>query len=206
MTADKFSILLDSLGACLEAKKWATGKDLKTVWETCERGDWLLWLCGRMVGAEGWPTRQEVVLAACDCSETALRYVEPGETRPAECIRVVRAWAEGKATIKQVREARSATAANAADAANAAAEAAYAAVYTAAAAYIAAKAATAAAYAAAYAADAADAAAYVAYYAAATDIAAHYAAAEAADAARKKALKHCADLVRARITNGAMHG
>ena len=172
MTADKFSILLDSLRACPEAKKWARGKDdLKTVWETCERGDWLLWLCGQMVGAEGWPTRQEVVLAACDCAETALRYVEPGETRPAECIRVVRAWAEGKATIKQVREAR-----------RAAAYTAYAA--------------------AAYTAYAADAAAYAYAAEAAYAAAAYYAAA----AARKKALKHCADLVRARITIGAMRG
>ena len=173
MTADKFSSLLDSLRACPEAKKWATGKDLKTVWETCERGDWLLWLCGHMVGAEGWPTRQEVVLAACDCAETALRYVEPGETRPAECIRVVRAWAEGKATIKQVREvSRAADAAADAAAYAAAAAAAYAAAYAAEAAY------------------AADAAADAAYAAAA--------------AARKKALKHCADLVRARITMGAL--
>ena len=183
MTADKFSSLLDSLRACPEAKIWATGKDLKTVWETCERGDWLLWLCGHMVGAEGWPTHQEVVLAACDCAETALRYVEPGETRPAECIRVVRAWAEGKATIKQVREVRGATAVAAAAAADTAAEAAYAAAYTAYAV------ATTAAYAAAYTA--------AAYTAAA---AAHTAAAYTA------ALKHCADLVRARITNGAMRG
>jgi hypothetical protein len=35
--------LLDK-GACSEARVWQEGKSLDTVWESCERGDWLKWL------------------------------------------------------------------------------------------------------------------------------------------------------------------
>ena len=125
MQAKEFSNLLSSLSACHEASEWAGGKDLKTVWETCERGDWLLWLCVRMIGKEGWPSRQDVVLAACDCAEPALRYVRVGEDRPRKAIETARAWARGEATIEEVRETRRA----ASDAAARAASDAFAAAY-----------------------------------------------------------------------------
>jgi len=118
-------------------------------------------------GSSGWPTRQKVVLAACACAETALKFVKAGEVRPAKAIEVARAWARGEATLAQVRDA--------ADAAFAAYG--YAAAYSAAHSY----AAAAADHAAAAAADAADDAAY--------------AAAAAADA-RAKALAEMADIVR----------
>ena len=132
MTAIKFRKLLIELGACHDALAWSKGKSLETVWSTCERGDWMLWLAAKMIDkAPGWPTRQEVVLAACDCAEQASAYVLRGEDRPRKCIEVVRAWAEGKATIEQVIEARrDAFAANFAFA-DAAAATADAAVYTA---------------------------------------------------------------------------
>ena len=156
MTALKFMQLLRKLGACEEARTWAKGKDLHEVWTSCDRADWLLWLAGRMADEPGWPTRKQIVLAACACAETALRYVKPGEDRPRIAIETARAWVRGEASIEDVRLARkNAYAAAAAYAAYAAAYAAAAyAAYAAAAAYDAA-----AAYAAAYAADAAYAAA-----------------------------------------------
>ena len=54
----------------------------KDAWATCERGDWLLWLTGTMADKDGWPTRQQVVLAACDCAELAFQFIPAGETRP----------------------------------------------------------------------------------------------------------------------------
>ncbi len=79
MNDKEFSQLLRDIGACADARAWAKGKSLAEVWEQCERGDWLLWLCGRMVDKDGWPTRKELVLAACACAETALKYVKAGE-------------------------------------------------------------------------------------------------------------------------------
>jgi hypothetical protein len=195
VTAEQFSKLLSELQACGEATKWAKGKSFSTVWETCERGDWLLWLCGRMADRPGWPTHKEVVLAACDCAETALQYVKSGEDRPRKCIATVRAWVACTATIEDVRSAM--RAARAANDAAAAADAAYAAAR--------------AANDAAAAADAAYAAARASYAAADddddddddADAAYAYAAARAsytvAAADRTKMLATCADIVRKRL-------
>ena len=127
MNAIEISKLLRSLHACEDARAWAEGKTLAEIWAKCERGDWLLWLCGRMCGKDGWPTRQELVLAACACAERALKYVKKGEERPRIAIETARRWAQGLATIQEVRAADAAAyAAYAADAADAA-DAAYAA-------------------------------------------------------------------------------
>ena len=188
MNAKEFSDLLTSLDACLQAREWAKGKSLQSAWKTCKRGDWLLWLSGHMADKPGWPTRNEVVLAACDCAETALRYVKAGDDGPRKCIATVRAWADGKASLYDVGTARRAAAASAASytsytSADAAADAA-------------------ASYAAAAAADAAAAsyASYAADAAAAASAADAAAAASAADAARTKTRAKCAVIVRKRLS------
>ena len=123
MNEKEFAALLHRVGACEEARMWAKGKSLEQVWRTCKRGDWMLWLVGRMSDRDGWPTRQAVVLAACDCAATVLQYVPRNEERPANAIKVARSWAVGKASLDEVRDA--------ANAAYAAAYAAYAAAYAA---------------------------------------------------------------------------
>lgn len=140
MDAKQFSDLCRSLGACSEGREWIKGKSLQEFWDTCERADWMLWLLGKQLGKKGWPDRKTLVLLACLCAETALKFVPKGEDRPRKAIETARAWCEGKATLEEVRAATTA--------AYAATTVAYAAAYVAyAAAY--------AAYAAAYAANAA---------------------------------------------------
>ena len=136
--------ILTKLGACAEAVKWAGRKTPKKAWETCKQSDWLLWIAGKLN-----IDRKKLVLAACACARTALKYIPAGEDRPRIAIETAEAWTRGEATIEQVR-----TAAYAADAACAAADAAYAAAAHAAytAAYAAAHAAYTAAACAAYAA------------------------------------------------------
>ena len=235
MTALKFMQLLRKLRACEEARTWAKGKDLHEVWTSCDCADWLLWLAGRMADEPGWPTRKQIVLAACACAETALRYVKPGEDRPRIAIETARAWVRGEASIEDVRLARkNADAADAAAdaAAYAAAAAAYAGAYAAAAAAYAAEDATygagayaaasvAAAYAAGAAGYAADAAAYAAACAAedaayAAACAAAYAAedadgavayaAEDAARARAKARAECLRLIRRELPEPLLEG
>jgi hypothetical protein len=167
---------LREMNACSDAVIWVKDRNLTTAWNECERADWMLWLCGRMVGKEGWPTRQKLVLAACDCAETAKQYWRKGDKRPANAIKTARAWARGKATIKKVRNAYAAAYAAAADAD------------------------AAAAYAAAAYAYAAAAAAY-AYAAAAAAYAAYYAAYAAKKAKHETHLKMC-KLIRKRLTPG----
>ena len=119
--------LLTRLHACTEAVAWASHySTLSAAWKACERADWMLWLCARMKDKEGWPSHKQVVLAACACAETALRYVPQEEERPRNAIETACAWARGEETsLQQVRSAAAAAAAYAdAAAADAAAAAA----------------------------------------------------------------------------------
>ena len=111
MNATQFARLLRSKGACSEAREWAKGKDLQTVWATCERGDWMLWLLGKMCETKGWPDRKQLVLACCACASRALKYVKKGENHPRNAIRIARLWVRGKATIEEVRASAIASAA-----------------------------------------------------------------------------------------------
>ena len=121
MDKDKLQKHLKGLGACTEAVKWAEGKTLKQAYSQCTRADWLLWLFGKMIEKPGWPDRNQLVLTACDCAETALKYVTDGEDRPRKAIEAARAWTRGEATLEDVRIAADA-AVYAADAAAAAHE------------------------------------------------------------------------------------
>lgn len=85
--------------ACPEAREWCrTQPDYPTAWETCPRGDWLLWLAERSD-----VNRRLLVLAACDCARLSLRYVPAGETRPLRAIEAAEAWTRGEATLEEVR-------------------------------------------------------------------------------------------------------
>jgi hypothetical protein len=186
---------LKALGACsgtVGAVPWvAQQKTPRQAWRDCKRGDWMLWILGRMSGPPESESRRRLVLAACDCAELSLPYVTDDWVRSIceATLEVTRAWAVGAdATIEQVREERVACW-RAASAAAYAAYAAHAAAY--------------AAYDAAYADDAAHAAAYAASAASADDAAhaAAYAASAAASAdyaaeARTRILAECADIVR----------
>ena len=112
---------LASRSACQPAMDWLGDRDSGQMWADCERPDWLLWWAAHAV------PRQELVLAACDCAETALRFVPANEHRPRLAIETARRWARGEATVEEVDAARVAAisayfaAAAAVDAAHAAA-------------------------------------------------------------------------------------
>lgn len=100
--------LLYKQRACAEAVAWSKGKSLSIAWRTCQQADWMLWLLGRMSGSEGWPDRKVVMLLACTCARTALKYVPKGEDRPRIAIDTSEKWTRGEATIEEVRAAASA--------------------------------------------------------------------------------------------------
>ena len=129
---------------CHEALTWARNQPSATVaWRNCKRGDWMLWLLGKLSGDPDSDSRKKSVLATCACARLALPYVKKGEERPRIAIETAEAWVKGELGITREQV-------------NAAANAVYAAAY----------AANAAAYAANAAANAANAAAYAAYAAA----------------------------------------
>jgi tetratricopeptide (TPR) repeat protein len=118
-----FTVLSSCLGLAIPLYYWITvlrnrrswywesvrreinGKDLRQMWNTSERGDWLLWFCAHMIGKPGWPTHQQVVFASCQCARLALRHIPPQQTRPLKAIETAEAWARGQATLEQVRDA-----------------------------------------------------------------------------------------------------
>lgn len=100
--------LLEKLGACEDAQKWAEQFDtLPDAWRACPRADWMLWLLGKMTGTPGWPSHQTVVRLACACARRALRYVPEGEERPRLAIEAAEAWAVNP-TPQNARAARDA--------------------------------------------------------------------------------------------------
>ena len=186
---------LRKLNACEDACEWAASySSPEEAWAACPRGDWMLWLLGKIPSTR----RQDLVLAACACARLALPYVTPGEDRPRVAIETAEAWARGAVGLDAVRvavyDADAACAAAAADAACAAACAACAAAYAACAAAYAPADAVYSAAAPAAAAAAANAAAAAANAAAAAADAAD--AAVAAVAARLTVQARCADIVR----------
>ena len=50
MNEQQFSHYLQNIGACNDAKEWALGKSWREVYDTCHRGDWLLWLYRKSKG------------------------------------------------------------------------------------------------------------------------------------------------------------
>jgi len=101
--------ILTELGACAEAVKWAGRKTPKKAWETCKRGDWLLWIADKLnVG------RKLLVLAACACARTALKYVPAGEERPRLAIEAAERWADNPTEKNKVAAAAAWAAARAA--------------------------------------------------------------------------------------------
>ena len=161
---------LNALEPCPEAMEYAlTHKTLASAWAKCERAEWMLWLIGKTMNCDA--ERKTLVLVACGCARTALKYVPSDEKRPLAAIEIAERWAKGDATVtlEMVRDA------------SAAAKAASYAAYASDAAY-------------AYAAAASYAAASDAAYAAK---AASYASAYASNAAYAYAKKECADIVRA---------
>jgi hypothetical protein len=160
---------------CSEAVAWAKHYTMPDkAWRECVRGDWMLWLIGKLSGAPESDARKKLVLAACDCAALPLPHAT--SVAAALCLETARKWARGEATIEELREARKVAAAAAAAAFSAAADAAAAAFSAAFSAAAAAAAAFSAAFSAAAVADAADAAAF--------------------SAVRCEMLQKCADIVR----------
>ena len=100
---------LIQLRACGEAVEWAKNYDsFASAWKECERGDWMLWLCGTKKGKKGWPSQEEIVLVECDCAELVLPIYEkqyPNDSRIRDCIETTRQWAKGEATEAELEAA-----------------------------------------------------------------------------------------------------
>ena len=139
--------LLMKLNACKDAREWAGDKSWEEIYNTCHRGDWLLWLFKRTNPDD----LQLLTLAKGHCAKTVRHLMK--DERSIKAVDAAIAFGEGKISRDELDAADAA-----AFAASASAAAAYASAASAASAAY-------AAYAAAYAAAAASDDAYAAYVA-----------------------------------------
>ena len=107
---------LRKLDACSNAVKWAGQFDSdQEAWDKCERADWMLWIVGKLCGERGSKEHRRVVLAACACAKTALKFIPRKENRPLNAILLAERYGRGKnISIDDLRAAAAAYAANAA--------------------------------------------------------------------------------------------
>jgi hypothetical protein len=170
--------LLD-LSPCRDGLEFAEsyGFDFAKIYETCHRGDWLIWLLRKSKAID----EPQAVLIACERAERVLAIYEkknPKDLRPRQAIEAAREWAKNPTQENSTKCSAYA--------------AAYAATYT---------------YAYAYAdADAAYAAAYAATYAAAYAYADAAADAAAYAAAKNAEMKWQADKIRELVPNPFREG
>lgn len=62
---------LVELRACEDARKWAEGKTMQEIWDTCHRGDWMLWLWVRIYPDD----LRTLTLAKGHCAATVLHLM-----------------------------------------------------------------------------------------------------------------------------------
>lgn len=113
MKIKQYIKLLKKLNACGEAIVWS--KQFKTsqeAWDACERGDWMLWLLGKLCGGPGSKSRKRLVLTACKCARLAWEWM-PKESKAA--IRTAENYANGKKGVELEDVKKAATAADYAD-------------------------------------------------------------------------------------------
>jgi len=134
--------LLMKLNACPEAMEWAGDKSWEEIYNTCHRGDWLLWLFKRTNPDD----LQLLTLAKGHCANTVRHLMK--DERSLKAVDAAIAFGEGKISREKLNTSAYAAAAYAAAAYAAAASAAAYAAYAASAYADAAYAAAASAYAA----------------------------------------------------------
>ena len=103
--------------ACGGSIKWVEENNISTLedaWNTCNRGDWLLWMADKL-GID----KHKMTICGALCAHTVVEHMENPRSRNA--VRVAFLFGRGKATLEELKEARIAAWAAAAAAAAAAA-------------------------------------------------------------------------------------
>jgi len=108
---------IEELGPCKEAVRWLTGQaSFESAWQTCERGDWMLWLLGKLSDKPRTISRKKLVLTACACARLTLPSAGENRTVAEHTLEVTEQYARGEngVTLDDVRAALASYAAYAA--------------------------------------------------------------------------------------------
>lgn len=72
----EFKKLLQRNAVCAEGKKWCEGKSLQEYWQSCQRGDWMLFFARKMRFDKGWGDIKQLTLAKTHCAELVKHLVK----------------------------------------------------------------------------------------------------------------------------------
>ena len=106
--------LLTQLKACKEAREWAGDKSWEEIYNTCHRGDWLLWLFTKTNPKD----LRLLILAKGHCANTVRHLMK--DQRSIDAVDAAIAFGEGRIGIKELKDAYAAAVCAAADSAAAA--------------------------------------------------------------------------------------
>ena len=104
MKKEQIQELLKKLNACNDARGWAEDKSWSEIFETCHRGDWLLWLFFRTN-----PGDKRIFLAKGHCANTVRHLMEDEISRAA--VDAAIAFGNGEITEEERKSAYDAAAA-----------------------------------------------------------------------------------------------
>src|ERR1035437_4343769 len=90
----------ENLDACNDAKVWAKGKSWEEIYNTCHRGDWLLWLFSKTNRVSHFNL---LVLAKGHCANT-VRHLMKSE-RSTKAVDAAILFGEGKITREELNDA-----------------------------------------------------------------------------------------------------
>lgn len=102
---------LVSLGvvACTPVRRYVGGKTFEQAWNDSKRADWMMWLCGRMAGCDGWPSVPALVDLTSHILKNSLEMDE--SMQHPSILRTLIAtsrWCYGQATQQDVLKAKDA--------------------------------------------------------------------------------------------------
>lgn len=106
MNAQEFNKYLHEIEFSEPAIVWAQGKDLETFWNTCERGDWLIWL---LTSLENYVANSQLRMIAVKCAREVQHLIK--DERSINALDVAEKYANGQATDAELDAARAAAAA-----------------------------------------------------------------------------------------------
>jgi len=109
MTRQEFLEYLKKENVCRSAVDYVSASKLETldaIWESCDRGDWMLWLLTREV-EQGSEKHKRIVLAACACARLSLKYIkDAGRRGIAEAaLEKAEGWVKGNVKLEDVKSA-----------------------------------------------------------------------------------------------------
>jgi hypothetical protein len=107
MTAAYIDLLI-SIGACRDAVEWCRGHPtLEAAWAVCERGEWMLWLLGRLDRSKPWSDeRKPLIACVVECAALAPEAGEDYELARQWCLDATERWTRGEADRDEVEAAR----------------------------------------------------------------------------------------------------